>query len=82
MPTDLEQAQGKPTMCLKHGDFHVMRGECWRVTLEWYFEQQQRDPSESFEDRRQRYWAAWECELLDRLTEEHRKTRRTNILPD
>ena len=25
----------QPTMCLRHGDFHVMDSDCWGVTLDW-----------------------------------------------
>lgn len=25
----------QPTMCLLHGDFHVMDQACWSTTLDW-----------------------------------------------
>lgn len=27
----------QPTMCLLHGDFHVMEQACWSATLDWQF---------------------------------------------
>jgi hypothetical protein len=27
----------QPTMCLLHGDFHVMEQACWSTALDWQF---------------------------------------------
>ncbi|MEU8469633.1 hypothetical protein AB0F30_17195 [Streptomyces sp. NPDC029006] len=52
-----------PTMCLKHGDFHVMDSDCWDVTLDWYFSSQHLNDQAS----RDAYLAAVERQMLDNL---------------
>jgi hypothetical protein len=47
----------QPSMCLKHGDFHIMDADCWDATVDWYFTHQ--DAS------RDAYLAAVERQMLD-----------------
>jgi len=57
-PTDTQ-----PTMCLLHGDFHVMEQACWSTTLDFYFEHQDMGEQAS----RDAYLAAVEREMLNNL---------------
>lgn len=60
-------ATERPTACLLHADIHVMRQECWGVTLEWNLEHQHLDLAE----RRDDYQAAVERKMLDNLMRVH-----------
>lgn len=61
MPTATTQTA--PTMCLRHGDFHVMDSDCWGVTLDWYTTHQHLG-DQAGQDL---YLAAVEREMLDNL---------------
>lgn len=50
-------------MCLLHGDFHLMRAECWTTAVGWHAQR----PDLAEEPARARYQAAVEQRLLDRL---------------
>jgi hypothetical protein len=51
----------KPSMCLLHGDFHVMGADCWETTVDWYLTSQGLDEKAS----RDAYLAAVERQMLD-----------------
>ncbi|MFD9443455.1 hypothetical protein [Streptomyces sp. NPDC060001] len=34
-PPTPAQPPAAASMCLRHGDFHVMDSDCWGVTFEW-----------------------------------------------
>jgi hypothetical protein len=53
----------QPTMCLRHGDFHVMDGDCWGATLDWQFAR----PHLTGAEARDAYLAAVERQMLDNL---------------
>ncbi|MFD9004479.1 hypothetical protein ACFV0T_26560 [Streptomyces sp. NPDC059582] len=53
-----------PTMCLLHGDFHVMDQICWGTTLDFHF-QHQGDMTQ--QEARDCYLAAVERKMLDNL---------------
>ncbi|WP_399559542.1 hypothetical protein OIA45_48905 (plasmid) [Streptomyces chartreusis] len=53
----------QPAMCLKHGDFHIMDGDCWSVTLDWYFTHQTMNEQAD----RDAYLTAVERKMLDNL---------------
>jgi hypothetical protein len=61
MPTATTTAQ--PTMCLRHGDFHVMDPGCWGVSLDWQFTH----PHIEGQQARDAYLAAVERQMLDNL---------------
>lgn len=52
-----------PTMCLRHGDFHVMDSDCWGATLDWQLANTHLDG----QDARDAYLAAVERRMLDNL---------------
>lgn len=56
----------RPTACLLHGAFHVMRQDCWAATTDWYFEHQEIGEAE----RRNAYQAAVERRMLNNLRTE------------
>ena len=51
----------QPTMCLLHGDFHVMDPACWGATLDW----QLAHPHLEGQASRDAYLAAVERTMLD-----------------
>lgn len=53
----------QPTMCLRHGDFHVMDSDCWGATLDW----QLAHPHLEGQAGRDAYLAAVERQMLDNL---------------
>lgn len=53
----------QPTMCLLHGDFHVMRQDCWAVALDWQFAHTHLQG----QDARDAYLTAVERQMLDNL---------------
>lgn len=56
------------TMCLLHGDFHVMGQDCWAVTLDYYLEHQDIPETQA----RHRYLEAVERKMLDNLLPKRR----------
>jgi len=58
----------QPTMCLRHGDYHVMDGDCWAVTLDWYVDHQHLDEQTG----RNAYLAEVERRMLDNLLPKRR----------
>lgn len=53
----------QPTMCLLHGDFHVMGQACWAATLDWQLTHTHLEGQQA----RDAYLAAVEREMLDNL---------------
>lgn len=53
----------QPTMCLLHGDFHVMEQACWSLTMDFYFDHQGVPEQEA----RNLYLTAVERKMLDSL---------------
>lgn len=64
MPIDTA-TDTQPTMCLLHGDFHVMGQACWSTTMDWYFTHDHIEGQEA----RDAYLAAVERKMLDHLME-------------
>lgn len=58
----------QPTMCLLHGDFHVMGQDCWGVTMDWYVDHQHLDGQAG----RDAYLTAVERKMLDNLLPKRR----------
>lgn len=69
-PDDLDLlavARGEAmTMCLLHGDYHVMQSDCWGATLEWWMDRQPTTEADLLAER-DRYQAAVERKMLDQL---------------
>lgn len=59
-------AQPQPTMCLHHGDFHIMSPDCWGAALDWQLAHPHLDGPEG----RDAYQAAVERKMLDDLVKE------------
>jgi hypothetical protein len=55
----------QPTMCLLHGDFHVMEQACWSTTLDFQLAHTHLDGQEA----RDAYLTAVEREMLNNLVE-------------
>ena len=51
----------QPTMCLLHGDFHIMGADCWDTTVDWHFTHQDLEE----QGGRDAYLAAVERAMLD-----------------
>ncbi|MFG2970874.1 hypothetical protein ACGFZS_47160 [Streptomyces sp. NPDC048288] len=54
---------GTPTMCLLHGDYHVMGQDCWATTLDWQFAHTDLEGPEA----RDAYLCEVERKMLDNL---------------
>lgn len=63
-------AQPQWTMCLLHGDFHVMDQDCWSATVDFYIEHQHLEQPEA----RAVYQAEVERKMLDRIVRAHLAT--------
>jgi len=59
---------GMRSMCLLHGDFHAMDGDCWGVTFEWMLDHQH-IPEHA---RRDAYLLEVEQAMLDQHIRHHR----------
>jgi hypothetical protein len=53
----------QPSMCLLHGDFHVMDGDCWGATFDW----QVAHPHLESQAARDAYLAGVERQMLNNL---------------
>ncbi len=53
-----------PTMCLLHGDFHVMEQDCWSVTATFFFARASQDQQAV----RDAYLSQVERKMLDNHT--------------
>ncbi|MFD5848323.1 hypothetical protein [Streptomyces chartreusis] len=58
----------QPTMCLLHGDFHVMDGDCWSTTLDWRLTHTHLEGTAA----RDAYLTAVERRMLDNLARSSR----------
>ncbi|MFE9812369.1 hypothetical protein [Streptomyces sp. NPDC005548] len=50
-------------MCLLHGDYHPMTGDCWTITADWFFDHQHLPDGEA----RNWYLAEVEQAMLNQL---------------
>ena len=66
MPAAPATADTQPTMCLLHGDFHLMGQACWSATMHWYFDH---TPHLDAQEARDAYLGAVERKMLDQLME-------------
>jgi hypothetical protein len=64
----LATAAIQPTMCLLHGDFHVMDSTCWGAALDWQCAHPHLEGSQS----RDAYLLEVERRMLDNLARSQR----------
>jgi hypothetical protein len=67
-PAAAAEPPAQPTMCLLHGDYHVMDQRCWDTTVDWYFTH----PDFEGADGRDAYLAEVERQMLDNLIKDLR----------